>query len=67
TPNRAAVLGGEVLIWINLLLIVSALYKVLTKKADIAHVGKAIAVYLPVYAVWAVIVTFLFPLMFGFK
>lgn len=67
TPNRAAVLGGNVLILINLLLVTAQFFKVITRKADIAGVGKTIALYLPVYCLWATIVTFLFPLLFGFK
>ena len=51
TPNRVAVLGGNVLILINLLLVTLQLFKVLSKKADITGVGKIIAVYLPVYAI----------------
>lgn len=67
TPNRAAVLGSNVLILINLLLVTMQLFKVLSKKADINGVGRAIAVYLPVYIIWTIIVTFIFPLIFGFK
>jgi hypothetical protein len=67
TPNRAAVLGGNVLILINLLLVTAQLYKVLSKKGDITGVGNVIARYLPVYFIWTIIVTFLFPLLFGFK
>jgi hypothetical protein len=67
TPNRAAVLGGNVLILINLVLVTVQLYRVVSKKGDISGVGKAIASYLPVYCVWVTIVTFLFPLLFGFR
>jgi len=67
TPNRAAVLGGNVLILINLLLVTVQLFRVLFRKADITGVGKAIAFYLPIYGAWATIVTFIFPLLFGFK
>ncbi|GAA4310445.1 hypothetical protein [Nibribacter koreensis] len=67
TPNRAAVLGSNVLILINLLLVTAQLIRALSKKGNIAGVGKAIALYLPVYCLWAIIVTFLFPLFFGFK
>ncbi|MCE6990508.1 hypothetical protein [Dyadobacter sp. CY323] len=67
TPNRAAVLGSNILILINLLLVAAQLFRVLSKKSDIAGVGKTIALYLPVYFLWTVIVTFLFPLIFGFK
>lgn len=67
TPNRAAVLGGNVLILLNLLLVTAQLYRVVSKKADLNGVRKAIACYLPVYVVWALVVTFLFPLLFGYK
>jgi len=67
TPNRAAVLGSNALILIHLLLVTWQLFKVLSKKADINGVGKAIALYLPIYCIWTIIVTFLFPLLFGFK
>lgn len=67
TPNRAAVLGGNILILLHLLLVTKQLFKVLTRKADINGVGKAIAFYLPVYFLWTIIVTFLFPFLFGFK
>ena len=67
TPNRAAVLGSNVLILINLLLVTMQLVKVLSKKANISEVGKTIARYLPVYVVWTLVVIFLFPLIFGFK
>jgi hypothetical protein len=67
TPNRAAVLGGDVLILINLLLVTGQLFRVLTGKANIAMVRNAITVYLPVYFLWTIIVTFIFPLIFGFK
>jgi hypothetical protein len=67
TPNRAAVLGSNALILINLLLVTVQLFKAATKKGEITGVGKAIAAYLPVYFAWAVIVLFIFPLIFGFK
>jgi hypothetical protein len=67
TPNRAAVLGSNVLILINLLLVTTQLVRVVLGKAAISNVGKAIAFFLPVYCLWAMIVAFLFPFLFGFK
>ena len=67
TPNRAAVLGGNVLILINLLLVAVQLFRVISKKANITGVGKVISFYLPIYCLWTIIVTFIFPLLFGFK
>lgn len=67
TPNRAAVLGGNILILIHLFIVAIQLFQMLRKKAGLSHVQKAIAMYLPVYMVWTFIVTFIFPLIFGFK
>ncbi|MES3018125.1 MAG: hypothetical protein V4721_10110 [Bacteroidota bacterium] len=67
TPNRTAVLGANVLILINLVLVSAQLFSVISKKAGISSVGNVIARYLPIYLVWSVIVTFLFPFIFGFK
>ncbi|HMH31446.1 MAG TPA: hypothetical protein VK543_00360 [Puia sp.] len=67
TPNRAAVLGGNVLMLINLLLVTVQLFRVISKKANITKVGKVIAFYLPIYFLWTIVVTFIFPLLFGFK
>ncbi len=66
TPNRLAVFGANILILSNLLLIATKLYKVISKKADINTVGNTIARYIPLYFIWLLIVTFLFPLVFGF-
>ena len=66
TPNRAAVLGINVLIFINLILIAFSLIKNLIKNHQSDAAEKSIAQFLPVYAVWVTIVTFIFPLMFGF-
>ena len=67
TPNRAAVLGGNVLILIDLLLVMGQLFKTLSKKTSLDRVGRVIAFYLPIYFCWTIIVTFLFPFLFGFK
>ena len=67
TPNRMAVLGGNILMLIHLLMVTIMLFKTVTGKAAISRVGKPIAVYLPVYFIWTVIVVFIFPLIFNFK
>lgn len=67
TPNRAAVLGGNVLILIHLIIVTTQLFKVLLKKHEVSGVGKAIAFYLPVYLIWTIVVTFLFPIFFGYR
>jgi hypothetical protein len=67
TPNRTAVLGGNLLILVNLVLVTVRLFRALSKKTGHAGVGQSIASFLPVYALWTVAVIFLFPLLFGFK
>lgn len=67
TPNRAAVFGSNMLILINLVLINTKLYHVLRKRGDLRGVGELMAGYIPIYIIWAIIVTILFPLIFGMK
>lgn len=65
TPNRAAVAGINTLILFNLLWITSSLIKNFITNRQTDKAEKSIAMFLPIYAVWTVIVTFLFPLFFG--
>lgn len=67
TPNRLAILGGNLLILSNLILVAYHLIKSLSKEELKVNVEKSIASFLPIYGIWAIIVTFLFPLVFGFK
>jgi hypothetical protein len=67
TPNRIAVLGSNVLILVNLLLVSTRLFKAASGRKEITAVEKAITGFLPVYFLWATIVTFLFPFIFGFR
>lgn len=67
TPNRAAVLGGNILILVHLVLVAGKMLKYMLKETELNTVGKTIAWYLPVYCLWTIIVTFIFPFIFGFK
>ena len=67
TPNRLAVLGGNILMLANLLLVSYKLFRSITIKSDIREVENSISMFLPVYLVWTIIVTFIFPLIFQFK
>ena len=67
TVNRTAILGGNLLILCNLLLVIRNLILALRKKATIEKIENSIAAFLPAYGIWAAIVTFLFPLLFGLK
>lgn len=67
TPNRVAVLGANLLILINLVMVTAQLLKVSTKKEHLDRAGNIIGQYLPVYVLWAIFVTFTFPMIFGFE
>lgn len=67
TPNRLAVLGGNILILTNLLMVTYKLYKTIKNFDERENIEKSIAIFLPIYSIWTVIVTFIFPLIFNFK
>ncbi len=67
TPNRLAVLGANILMLTNLLRVTYRLFKNVSKKADISEVENSISMFLPVYILWTIMVTFIFPLIFHFK
>lgn len=66
TPNRLAVLGSNILILTNLLMVTYRLFKSTRNRDEIENVEKSIASFLPIYMIWTIIVTFLFPILFKF-
>jgi hypothetical protein len=67
TPNRTAVLGGNTLIMAHLAWIACQLFKSLRSKEEFPKVNVILVKYLPVYVLWAMIVTFFFPVLWNFK
>lgn len=67
TPNRVVVLGSNMLIFGNLLLIMIDLFKVNFRNMDLSKVEIQIGKYLPIYVVWTVFVVFVLPFIFGLK
>jgi len=67
SPNRLAVLGANLLIFVHLLFVSYGLIKNLKGKATIQDVEKEIALFIPAYAVWAAFVTFAMPYIFNFN
>lgn len=65
TPHRIAVLGVNLLIWGNLIWLMFAYIRFLRNKTGLSSIQKAVTAYLPVYGLWAAIVTLTFPLLFG--
>ncbi len=67
TPNRLAVLGSNAIVMVHLMLATKKLWEFLKGQKTMEEVELSITDYLPVYAVWAAIVSFLFPLLFQFS
>jgi hypothetical protein len=67
TPNRLAVLVSNVLVLINLILIMTDLFRITFRNSDFRIVELSTAKFLPVYLIWILIVVFGFPLIFGFN
>ena len=67
SANRIAVLGGNLLIFINLVLVSYKLFLTSFKNGTIEEIEESIAGYLPVYAIWTGLISFLVPLLFQFK
>ena len=67
SANRIAVLGGNLLIFINLVLVSYKLFLTSFKNGSIEEIEETIAGYLPVYAIWTGLITFLIPLLFQCK
>ena len=67
TPNRIAVLGANLLVFVNLLLVAYTLLLVIKGKAEVQKVEQVITLSIPLCAMWAAFVTFILPLLFGFK
>ncbi len=64
TPNRTAIFGANLLILINLILVTIQLFRIIFKKSETTNVGNTIALYMPVYFIWLIVVCFIFPLIF---
>jgi hypothetical protein len=64
TPNRIAVLGVNILIFVNLIWIISGYIRFISNKKGPSAVQDAVTKYLSVYGLWAALVTFTFPLIF---
>lgn len=67
TPNRTAVLGMNVIVFMNLLGVAREYLRFFRGKVHADSIKLSIAGYLPVYALWTAFVTFGFPIIFQFK
>ncbi len=66
TPNRVVVLGANLVIMTHLVWTCAAYFSLIREKGGANEVRQAVAGYLPVYIVWAALVVFVLPLVFGY-
>jgi hypothetical protein len=64
TPNRTAVLVSNILMFAHLFLLAVQLSRLIRNRAELSTLRKSIAIYLPIYVIWTMVVSFLFPLLF---
>lgn len=67
SPNRIAVLGANILLFVNLILITIKLIQFIRNKTASENVENSMIVMLPYYGVWAVLVALTLPFLFNFK
>jgi hypothetical protein len=67
TPNRIAVLGSNLLVFANLIIVSVHIIKCIKNNAELTTVQESIAKYLPIYAIWVGLVAFIIPIIFNFK
>jgi len=66
TPNRVTVLGANLVIFVHLAWICRTYVALLRRRVGLAAMRHVVGSYLPVYAVYAAVVTFLLPVIFRF-
>lgn len=67
TPNRMAVLGANLIIFIHLCGFLKPFFEIARKTRDYSAIEEWTAGYLPVYSIWSVFVAVGFPIIFWFK
>jgi hypothetical protein len=67
TPNRVAVLGANLLIFLHLAFLSYQFVKSLRLNTSTLKVEAAMVGWFPVYSIWAAIVVFLFPFIFSYR
>lgn len=67
TPNRMAVLGANIIIFIHLCGFIKPFFEIARKNRDYSAIEKWTAGYLPVYSIWSLFVAVGFPLIFWFR
>lgn len=67
TPNRVVVLGSNILVFINLVLLAIHLYRLYGLKTQLDKTEAIVAWFMPVYFAWTIFVMIILPFVFDFK
>jgi len=67
TPNRVAVTGANILIFVHLVFILTEYIKQLKTTANSEKLNRVVANYLPVYSAWSVFIVIMLPILFRFE
>jgi hypothetical protein len=67
SANRLAVLGSNALVMVHLGLVTRHLSRFLKGLETVEGIENGLTAYLPYYAIWAAIVSFIFPMIFSFN
>ncbi len=67
SPNKAAALGENIILLVNLGWSAVLYARFLAKRASFAPLERWQTAYIPVYAIWAWIVVALFPMIFNYR
>ncbi|MCF8240315.1 MAG: hypothetical protein K9J16_02940 [Melioribacteraceae bacterium] len=67
TPNRIVVLGSNLLIFVNLIIIAVNLFDSFVEIKKITQVENSLVKYITIYLIWTLLVVFLLPFVFWFQ
>ncbi len=67
TPNRLAVLGSNVLMLLNLLALSWNMFKAIKGEPNQKGIAWVVAQFIPLYFAWAIIVMYVFPILFKYR
>jgi hypothetical protein len=67
SPNRIAVLGSNLLVLANMVMVAHRLFYCVNQRERVDEVQSVIARFMPYYALWTFIVTFILPVVYQFS
>lgn len=67
SANRIAVVGADIIIFIHLVLVARKLFQLYKCTVSITDVEETAGKFMPVYFIWTALITFVLPMIFGFK